>query len=315
MRDRVIAGVALAAVVLLLPVLAGPFLRYLALNMLLLALLALSFNLLFGMTGLLSFGQGAFYSGGAYAAALLLRAGMPLLWSIVLGSLAAAALAAVLGAFCVRHTRIYFSMLTLAFGMLVYAVVWKWTAVTGGDDGLIGIPRARIGLPGPLDFILDSPARYYLFAAVLVLLSMAVLHRLSASPLGLALRAIRENAERAELSGVPVRRTTYLACVTARLLAGLSGALLPPPDQTVSPSTAHWTKSAEPVMATLIGGPLSFLGPILGAVVYLGLKEIIVRFTEYWLLVFGLVLLAMVLVFRGGLVGAASRLRMPRRRT
>ena len=91
MRDRVIAGVALAAVVLLLPVLAGPFLRYLALNMLLLALLALSFNLLFGMTGLLSFGQGAFYSGGAYAAALLLRAGMPLLWSIVLGSLAAAA--------------------------------------------------------------------------------------------------------------------------------------------------------------------------------------------------------------------------------
>ena len=153
------------------------------------SLLALSFNLLFGMTGLLSFGQGAFYAGGAYSAALLLRAGVPLLWSILLGALAAAALAAVLGAFCVRHTRIYFSMLTLAFGMLVYAVVWKWTDVTGGDDGLIGIPRGRIGLPGPLDFSLDSPARYYLFAAVLVLLSMAVLHRLSASPLGLALRA------------------------------------------------------------------------------------------------------------------------------
>src|SRR2546428_418492 len=218
MRARLAAGAVLAAVVLLVPAIAGPFLRYLVLNMLLLALLALSFNLLFGMTGLLSFGQGAFYAGGAYSAALLLRAGVPLLWSILLGALAAAALAAVLGAFCVRHTRIYFSMLTLAFGMLVYAVVWKWTAVTGGDDGLIGIPRARIGLPGPLDFSLDSPALYY-------------------------------------------------------------------------------------------------LGPILGAVVYLGLKEIIVRFTEYWLLVFGLVLLAMVLVFRGGLVGAASRLRMPRRRT
>jgi len=175
MRDRVIAGVALAAVVLLLPVLAGPFLRYLALNMLLLALLALSFNLLFGTTGLLSFGQGAFYSGGAYAAALLLKAGVPLLWSILLGALGAAALAAVLGAFCVRHTRIYFSMLTLAFGMLVYAVVWKWTSVTGGDDGLIGIPRGRIGLPGPLDVRLDAPVPYYLFAAVLVLLSMAVL--------------------------------------------------------------------------------------------------------------------------------------------
>ena len=313
MRARLAAGAVLAAVVLLVPAIAGPFLRYLVLNMLLLALLALSFNLLFGMTGLLSFGQGAFYAGGAYSAALLLRAGVPLLWSILLGALAAAALAAVLGAFCVRHTRIYFSMLTLAFGMLVYAVVWKWTDVTGGDDGLIGIPRGRIGLPGPLDFSLDSPARYYLFAAVLVLLSMAALHRLSASPLGLSLRAIRENAERAEFSGVKVRRTVYIAFVTAGLFAGLSGALLAPLEQTVSPSTAHWTKSAEPVMATLIGGPLSFLGPILGAVVYIGLKELIVRFTEYWLLVFGLVLLATVLTFRGGLVGAASRLRMRRR--
>src|SRR5207253_515413 len=232
MRARLAAYVLLAALVLLLPAVAGPFLRYLVLNMLLLALLALSFNLLFGMTGLLSFGQGAFYAGGAYTAALLLRAGVPLLWSILLGAIAAAVLAAVLGAFCVRNTRIYFSMLTLAFGMLVYAVVWEWPSVTGGDDGLIGIP----------------------------------------------------------------------------------GALLAPLEQTVSPSTAHWTKSAEPVMATLIGRPLSFLGPIVGAVVYLGLKEIIVRFTEYWLLVFGLVLLGTVLAFRGGLLGAAGELLARRRR-
>jgi branched-chain amino acid transport system permease protein len=314
MRARAVAGAAIAAVVLLLPLLAGPFLRYLVLNMLLLALLAVSFNLLFGMTGLLSFGQGAFYAGGAYAAALLLRAGVPLLWSILLGAIAAAALAAILGAFCVRHTRIYFSMLTLAFGMLVYAVVWKWTDVTGGDDGLIGIPRGRLGLPGPLDVSLDSPVRYYLFTAVLVLLSMGVLYRLSTSPLGLALQAIRENAERAEFSGVRVRRTIYIAFVTAGLFAGLSGALLAPLEQTVSPSTAHWTKSAEPVMATLIGGPFSFLGPIIGAVVYLGLKEIIVRFTEYWLLVFGLVLLACVLTFRSGIVGAVEEMIARRRR-
>src|SRR2546425_5979707 len=185
MRARLAAGAVLAVVVLLVPAIAGPFLRYLVLNMLLLALLALSFNLLFGMTGLLSFGQGAFYAGGAYSAALLLRAGVPLLWSILLGALAAAALAAVLGAFCVRHTRVYFSMLTLAFGMLVYAVVWKWTAVTGGDDGLIGIPRGRLGLPSPLDANLDPMRRYYFLASILVILSMAALHRLSASPFGL----------------------------------------------------------------------------------------------------------------------------------
>jgi branched-chain amino acid transport system permease protein len=314
MRARFVSGAVLAAVVLLVPAVAGPFLRYLVLNMLLLALLALSFNLLFGMTGLLSFGQGAFYSGGAYAAALLLRAGVPVLWSILLGALAAGALAALVGAFCVRHTRIYFSMLTLAFGMLVYAVVWKWTEVTGGDDGLIGIPRGRLGLPGPLDVSLDPAVRYYFFAAALVLASMVVLQRLSDSPFGLSLRAIRENAERAEFSGVPVRRTIYLAFVTAGLFAGLSGALLAPLEQTVSPSTAHWTKSAEPVMATLIGGPFSFVGPILGALVYLGLKEIIVRYTEYWLLVFGLVLLGSVLAFRGGLAGAAIDVLARRRR-
>src|SRR5256886_4422663 len=194
MNARAAAGATIAAVVLLVPAVGGPFLRYLVLNMLLLALLALSFNLLFGMTGLLSFGQGAFYSGGAYGAALLLRAGFPLLWSVLLGAIGAAGLAALVGAFCVRHTRIYFSMLTLAFGMLVYAVVWKWTAVTGGDDGLIGIPRGRLGLPGGLDVSLDAPVRYYLFAAVLGLLSMAVLHRPSSSPLGLSLRANRENA-------------------------------------------------------------------------------------------------------------------------
>jgi branched-chain amino acid transport system permease protein len=302
---RAAAGALLTIAVLLVPLVAGPFLQYLVLNMLLLALLALSFNLLFGMTGLLSFGQGAFYAGGAYAAALLLRAGMPLLPAIALGSLFAAALAAIIGAFCVRHTRIYFSMLTLAFGMLVYAVVWKWTDVTGGDDGLIGIPRGEL---------FAKPERYYLLAAVLVLTSVAVLHRLSSSPLGLALRAIRENSERAEFSGVAVRQTIFIAFVTAGFFAGLSGALLAPLEQTVSPSTAHWTKSAEPVMATLIGGPFAFAGPLVGAVVYLGLKEIIVRYTEYWLLVFGLVLLAMVLAFRGGLVGAALELWARRRR-
>lgn len=300
---RLALAIAAAAAALILPAFARPFLQYLALNVLLLALFALSFNLLFGAAGLLSFGQAAFYAAGAYATALLLRQGVPLLPAVLLGALCAAALAAGLGAFCVRHTRIYFSMLTLAFGMLVYAVIWKWTDVTGGDDGLIGIPRGKLGLPGPLDVAVDSPRRYYLFAAALVLVSMAVLHRLAASPFGLSLRAIRENAERAEFSGVGVRRTLFLAFVAAGFFAGLAGALLSPLEQTISPGAAHWTKSAEPVMATLLGGPFTWAGPIAGAVVYLGLKEVIVRYTEYWLLVFGAVLLATVLAFREGLLG------------
>jgi len=299
-----LAGIA----VLLVPALFGSFAQYLMLNILLLALFALSFNLLFGTTGLLSFGQAAFYAGGAYVAGLLLRAQIPLLPAVIIGTLAAASMAAIVGAFCVRHTRIYFSMLTLAFGMFVYAIVWKWSDVTGGDDGLIGIPRGRLGLAGPIDPNLGPLSHYYLFVAVLVFASVAILYRLSTSPFGLTLRSIRENAERAEFSGIRVRRTIFIAFVVAGLFAGLAGALLAPLEQTVSPSAAHWTKSAEPVMATLIGGPFAFTGPIVGAVVYLGLKELIVRFTEYWLLVFGLVLLATVLAFRGGLVGALENL-------
>ncbi len=305
---RRLGAVLLCGAVLAVPALFGSFAQYFALNVLLLALFAISFNLLFGMTGLLSFGHAAFYAAGAYATALLLRGGAPLLPAVLLGAAFAAALAAVVGAFCVRHTRVYFSMLTLAFGMLVYAIVWKWTGVTGGDDGLIGIPRGRLGLPGSLDLDLAPLRRYYWFAAVLVLASVGALHRLSGSPLGLALRAIRENAERAEFSGVRVRRTIFLAFVVAGGFAGLSGALLAPLEQTVAPSAAHWTKSAEPVMAALIGGPFAFAGPLVGAAVYLGLKELIVRFTEYWLLVFGLVLLVLVLAFRGGLLGAVEAL-------
>ena len=309
---RYAAAALFCGAVLALPALFGSFAQYFAVNVLLLALFALSFNVLFGMTGLLSFGHAAFYAAGAYSTALLLRGGAPLLPAVLAGALFAAALAAVVGAFCVRHTRVYFSMLTLAFGMFIYAIVWKWTGVTGGDDGLVGIPRATLGLPRPLDVNLAPMRNYYWFTAVLVLVSAFALRRLARSPLGLSLRAIRENAERAEFSGIRVRRTIFLAFVIAGAFAGLSGALLAPLEQTVAPGAAHWTKSAEPVMAALIGGPFAFAGPIVGALVYLGMKEIIVRFTEYWLLVFGLVLLGIVLSFRGGLLGFAEALRARR---
>lgn len=308
-REGAVVAAALV-LVLALPAVAGRFQQYLVLNMLLLALFALSFNLLFGTTGLLSFGHAAFYAAGAYVTGLLLRSDtVSLLPAVLAGALAAGVLAAGIGVFCVRHTHVYFSMLTLAFGMMVYAVVWKWTDVTGGDDGLIGIPRGPLVVAGvPLANLNPLPA-YFRFAGVLVVLAMYVLYRVSASPFGLVLRGIRENGVRTEFAGVPVRRYVLLAFVLAGLFAGLAGALVAPLEQTVAPASAHWTKSAEPVMATLIGGPLAFAGPIVGAAVYIGLKEIIVRYTTYWLLVFGAGLLAIVLTFRGGLLGALSRFR------
>ena len=209
------------------------------------------------------------------------------------------------------------SDLTLAFAQIVWAICFKWNEVTGGEQGMPEVPYPDLAWMGALPLVRDlrTSDHFYLLTVVLVALCLFLLHRVVRSPFGRMLTTIRENAERAESSGIPVRRTIYIAFVTAGLFAGLSGALLAPLEQTVSPSTAHWTKSAEPVMATLIGGPLSFLGPIVGAVVYLGLKEIIVRFTEYWLLVFGLVLLGTVLAFRGGLLGAAGEWLARRRRT
>lgn len=314
-REAVVLAVALG-LVLIVPAFAGRFQQYLILNALLLALFALSFNLLFGMTGLLSFGHAAFYAAGAYVTGLLLRGDhASVLPAVLVGALAAATLAAAIGVFCVRHTHVYFSMLTLAFGMMVYAIVWKWTDVTGGDDGLIGIPRGALSVAGIRLLDLGPLPSYFRFAGVFVVLATYALYRVSASPFGLVLRGIRENGVRVEFAGVPVRRYVLLAFTLAGLFAGLAGALVAPLEQTVAPASAHWTKSAEPVMATLIGGPFTFAGPLVGAAVYIGLKEVVVRHTTYWLLVFGLGLLAIVLGFRGGLLGALDAALAKRRKT
>ena len=289
---------------LILPQVTGRFWQYLTLNILLLSLFSLSFNLLFGMTGLLSFGHAAFYAIGAYATALLLRTGMvALLPSVIIGTVVAALVAALIGFFCVRHTHVYFAMLTLAFGMMVYAIVWKWTPVTGGDDGLIGIPRGSLGIPGLFTIRMGPLAHYYYFLTALALLAMYALYRISRSPFGLVLNGLRENPGRIQFAGIPVRRYLWWSFTIAGLFAGLAGSLMAPLESTVAPASAHWARSAEPVMASLIGGPFTFAGPIVGSLIYIGLKEIIVRFTQYWLLIFGTGLLVLVLGFRGGVVG------------
>lgn len=293
----------LILIVLFMPLVGGQFWQYLVANILLLSLFALSFNVLFGMAGFLSFGHGAFYAVGAYVAGLLMLAKFPLLVAVFLGAIGAGVLALILGFFCVRHTQVYFSLLTLAFGMMVHAIVWKWSSVTGGDDGLVGIPRGSFAVPGIISIPLENFTSYYYFLVIVILLAIYILHRIHMSPFGLVLRGIRENSGRVDFSGVQARNYIWIAFIVAGLFAGLAGALMAPMEKTVGPAVAHWTKSGEPVFATLIGGPFIFFGPILGALFYIGLKEFIVRFTQYWLLFFGIVLLSLVLGFRGGILG------------
>ena len=299
---RLALTVGLVVLLFLLPLLVGRYPLYLAIQILILSVFSIGFNLLFGYTGLLSFGQAGFFATGAYGCAKILLAVPNLFLGLLGGVVAAGAVALVLGFLSVRHTRIYFSMLTLAFGMMIYSVAWKWRDFTGGDDGLVGIPRAPLEIPGVLSVSVASMERYYYVVLVLSLLAIWAMYRLVHSPLGLTLQAIRDSESRAEFAGVPVRTYRLVAFTIAGLYAGLAGAFLPPLENTVTPPIAHWSTSAEPVLATLLGGIHAFAGPIVGAFLFFMMKDIIVRYTEYWLIWLGGIVVVLVMGFRGGVV-------------
>lgn len=285
-----------------LPAFAGKYLLYVTIHILLLSIFSLGFNLLFGYTGLLSFGQAGFYAVGAYGCAKILLA-YPSLLAGILGGVALAGVASLLlGILCIRHTRIYFSMLTLSFGMMIFSLAWKWRDMTGGDDGLVGIPRAPLEVPGLFKINMAAMENYYYVVLGLSLLAIYLFWRIVRSPLGLTLQGVRDSETRAACVGISVRKYRLLSFIIAGLYAGLAGALLPPLESTVTPPVAHWSYSAEPVLATLLGGIYSFSGPIVGSVLFYLLKDIIVRFTEYWLICLGVIVVVLVMGFRGGLV-------------
>ncbi len=294
---------ALLFVLFILPLVASKYILYMAIHILLLSLFSLGFNLLFGYTGLLSFGQAGFYAVGAYACAKILLALPSLLLGILGGVLAAGVVAFLLGILSIRHTRIYFSMLTLCFGMMIFSLAWKWRDMTGGDDGLVGIPRAQLEIPGLLKLNMAPMENYYYVVLCCSLLAIYLFYRLVNSPLGLTLQGIRDSETRAACIGISIRNYRLLSFVIAGVYAGLAGALLPPFENTVTPPVAHWSHSAEPVLATLLGGIYSFSGPIVGALLFYIIKDIIVRFTEYWLICLGVIVVILVLGFRGGVVG------------
>lgn len=305
-RLPVVVGV-LVVVLLALPLLAGRYPLYLAIQILILSVFSLGFNLLFGYTGLLSFGQAGFFAVGAYACAKILLAVPNLFLGLSGGVVAAGVAALALGFLSVRHTRIYFSMLTLAFGMMIYSIAWKWRDFTGGDDGLVGVPRAPLEIPGLLSLSVATMERYYYVVVVISLLAVWAMYRVVHSPLGLTLQGIRDSESRAEFAGVPVRMYRLIAFTIAGLYAGVAGALLAPLENTVTPPIAHWSTSAEPVLATLLGGTNIFGGPIVGAFLFFMLKDIIVRYTQYWLIWLGAIVVLLVMGFRGGVASIFVR--------
>ncbi len=290
-----------------LPFLAGRFTVYLAMRIMLLSIFAVGFNLLLGQTGLLSFGHGAFYAAGAYGLGLFAShvSSHPLL-GMATGIVAAAVLAALIGYLCVRHTEIYFAMLTLAFGMMVFSLIWNARGITGGDDGLIGIMRAPIAFFGLFEIPIARDRHFYFFVLACFGLSLWAAHRIRRSPFGLALAGIRENARRSEFAGIPVRQYRLAVFIISGAFAGLAGSLEVLLESNARPFMAHWTHSAEPVLVSLLGGLSTLLGPVVGSVIFVGMREIVQRFTENWMLGFGIVLLVIIMGFRGGVMGTLA---------
>jgi branched-chain amino acid transport system permease protein len=304
----------LAALLVAIGLFAGRFVQYLTIRVMLLGIFALGYNLLLGRTGLLSFGHGAFYAAGAYGLGLLQKYQIttdPILG--ILGGLAVAALLAlIIGFFCVRHTAIYFAMLTLAFGMMVFSLIWnlRFTIpggeVVGGDDGLVGIAREPINL---LLFKLpiDKDFQYYFVVLFFFALTIFVIHRIRSSSFGLILAGIRENEQRTKFAGASVMKYRLAVFVVSALFAALAGSLGALLESNTDVHGAHWSHSAEPVLVSLIGGLQTFTGPLVGSAVFIVLREIIERFTEQWMLGFGIILLLVIMGFRGGLMGGVEK--------
>jgi branched-chain amino acid transport system permease protein len=301
----IITGLALT-ILILIGLFAGRFTVYLTSRVMILSIFALGYNILFGRTGLLSFGHAAFYAAGAYGLGLFsLHVTPHPLIGILAGVACACLLAAVIGFFCVRQTEIYFAMLTLAFGMMVFSLIWNMRSVTGGDDGLVGIMRAPVSL-GFFSIPIIKPRYYYFLVLLFLLMSVFLIYRIRRSPFGLVLAGIRENARRVEFAGVSLKNYRLGAFVISGTFAGLAGALGTLLESNTNPFSAHWSHSAEPVLVSLIGGIQTFTGPLVGSAVFIVLREIIERFTHNWMLWFGLILLVIIMGFRGGIVGALA---------
>jgi branched-chain amino acid transport system permease protein len=270
------------------------------------ALFAVSLNLLLGTTGLVSFGHVAYFGIGSYVCGILMKTyGVPFTLALPAAALGAAGFALVFGFFCVRLTKIYFAMLTLAFSQIVWAICFKWNDVTGGDQGLPDVPYPDLAwmsaIPGLGD--LRTADQFYLVTLVVVTASLLAMRRIIASPFGRMLTAIRENPERAASIGLGVRTYELAAFVVAGGFAGIAGALFGIFNRGVFSDYVYWPKSAEVMIMTILGGIEHFWGPVVGAATLVLLNQQITSYTEYWPLVLGSILLVLLFVFPGGIVG------------
>jgi branched-chain amino acid transport system permease protein len=297
-RDLIIGAIATAALVLLPLVWPSKALIDFVIRGASLGLFATSLNLLIGYGGMVSFGHGLFFGLGAYSFGLLMqRTSMPIPAAFSLTIILTATVALVIGAICVRLKEIYFAFLTLAFQMFLYSLIILWVPLTGGDQGLRG------GIPRPPFLAIDlaDQKQLYIASGVLLVAGLILMRHIVESPFGYTLRMIRDNAMRATFLGIDVFRIRLIAFILAGIFGGIGGVIMSLFVSGAYPELAYWTVSGEGVFIIMLGGLSTFLGPLVGTAILLLLNDVVTRFTEYYGLALGAIILLFALGLRRGL--------------
>ncbi len=291
--------VPLCIILVLIPVFADQFTVVLATDIVLFALFAASLGLMMGAGGMASFGHAAYFGAGAYAAAILAKAGAPLLLAIPGGVAFAGLLAACFGWLCVRLSGVSLAMLTLALAQITWAVAFQWDAVTGGSNGLVGV--------WPPSWLASKRA-YYAFAVTICSVAILAVWSLAHSPFGYALRAACDSPLRADAVGIDCRRIQWIAFTLAGTFAGLAGALFVFSKGSLSPDSLSIPRSMDGLVMVLLGGVQTLMGPVVGAAVFIGLQDWITRATTYWQAVLGATVILITVLFPQGIVGTVRAL-------
>ncbi len=260
-------------------------------------LLATSLNMVLGFGGMYQFGHAVFYGIGAYTLALVLtKTGLPFWVGFIAAPVTAALFSLVMGIICVRLSTLYFGMLQISLGSLVWAVTFRWYDLTGGDDGINGIP-----LP---DLISSTNGAYY-FALVVTVICLVVMYMIVNSPFGRVFLGIRDNPERSAAVGINVKGHQLAGLVIAGFFAGVAGTLFVVVEGSVFPDLMFWTLSLEILIMCLLGGWFTFMGPMTGAAVIVTMQTIVGSYTEYWTLILGIVLMLLIFFLPQGVLGYA----------
>jgi branched-chain amino acid transport system permease protein len=290
-----VVGLGLIVLLVVAPVFLSRFHVYLLALILVTGLLATSLNMVLGFGGMYQFHHAVFYGIGAYAFALMLsKTTLSPVFAFAAAPVAAAILSLVMGLICVRLSKLYFGMLQLSLGSLVWAVVFRWRSFTGGDDGLHGVPMPA--------FISSITSSYY-FTLIVAGICLLAMYLIINSPFGRVFQAIRDNPERSEAVGVNVKLHQLVGLVIAGFFGGIAGILFVTVEGSVFPELMFWTLSLEILIMCLLGGWFTFLGPMLGAAIIVSLRTIVGVYTGYWTMVLAIVLMVLIFFLPQGVLG------------